>query len=238
VVALYHIVCRDLEDWRYRMDMFVREKTDFATAATVFRMICGVSDMDIGCEYLPISIDREFSVLVDKSEMRAEFLGSYDSKDVDAIIDYRRKRINAEVLLLSARDAVEVLRKRRAKFSEARIYRLHFDSVTHIRILLGREHSMRWLVSKKESMFGYSLIYWIAEERLLLDIAESDGDMEVLINFLPNELVRVSRGKIESAGVEELYAFIKREKYCHNVVRRRWCVWNPRSCGEWPETPL
>ena len=229
---MYHIVCRDLEDWRYRMDMFVCDKPDFATAATMFRMICGVSDMDIGCEHLPISIDREFSVLVDKSEMRVEFLGDYDSGSVDAIIDYRRKRINAEVLILSARDAVESLCKRRAKFSEARIYRFSSDSATHIRMRLDKEHSMRWLVSRKKSMFSRGLISWAAEEKLLLEIAESDEDLEILINFLPNESVYVSGGKIENVGVEELCAMIKREKYCHNVVRRRWCVWNPRSCGE------
>jgi hypothetical protein len=230
---MYHIVCRDLENWRYRMDMFVRERMEFATAATMFGMVCGVSDMDIGCEYLPISIDREFSVLVDRGEMRAEFLGSYDSRDVDAILGYRRKRINAEVLLLSAEDAVETLRRRRVKFSETRVYRLcpDFDSITHIRISLDREHSMRWLVSKKEDMFSCGLVSWIAEERLLLEIAESDRDLEILINFLPNKSVRVSCGKIEDAGAEMLYAMIKREKYCHNVVRR-WCVWNPRSCGE------
>ena len=230
---MYHIVCRDVKGWRYRMDMFVREKVEFAAAAAMFEMVCGISDMEIGCEYLPISISREFIVLVDKSEMRAEFLGGYDSGDVDAILDYRKKHINVEVLLLSAGDAVEALRRRRAKFSEARVYRLYgFDTVTHIRMLLNRDHSMRWLVSKKGGMFGCGLVPWTAEEKLLLEIAKSDRDMEILINFLPNELVCVSSGKIESAGVEKLYATIKREKYCHNVVRRRWCVWNPRSCGE------
>ena len=236
---MYHIVCRDLKDWRYRMDMFVRDRVEFATAATMFRMVCGVSDMDIGCEYLPVSIDREFIVLVDKSEMRAEFLGSYDSRDVDAILGYRRKRINAEVLLLSARDTVESLRRRMVKFSEARVYRFYpAYAVTHIRMLLNSEHSMRWLVSKKESMFGRGLISWIEEEKLLIDIARSDRDLEILTNFLPDESVHVSCGKIESTGVEKLYAMIKRKKYCHNVVRRRWCVWNPRSCGGWSETQL
>jgi len=236
---VYHMVCRDLKSWRYRMDMFVREKVEFAAAATMFRMVCGIGDMEIGCEYLPVSISREFSVLVDKSDMRAEFLGGYDSGDVDAILGYRKKHINAEVLLLSAEDAVEALRRRGAKFSEARVYRLYdFDAVTHIRILLDREHSARWLVSKKVGMFSCGLISWIAEERLLLDTARSDRDLEILINFLPNELVYVTYGKIESAGAERLYAVIKRKKYCHSVVRRRWCVWNPRSCGEWSETPL
>jgi hypothetical protein len=235
---MYHIVCRDLRDWRYRMDMFVRDKVESATAATVFRMVCGVSDMDIGCEYLPISISREFSVLVDKCEMGAEFLGGYDSGDVDAILGYRRKYINAEVLLLSAKDTAESLRRRGVKFSEARVYRFYpACAVTHIRILLNKEHSMRWLVSKKESMFRCSLISWIEEEKLLLDIARSDRDLEILINFLPNKSVHVSSGKIESTGVERLYAMIKREKYCHNVVRRRWCVWYSRSCGGWSETP-
>jgi hypothetical protein len=90
---------------------------------------------------------------------------------------------------------------------------------------------------RKESMFGCGLISWIVEERLLLDIARSDRDLEILTNFLPNESVHVSSGKIESTGVDKLYAIIKREKYCHNVVRR-WCVWNPRSCGGWLETRL
>jgi hypothetical protein len=236
---VYHIVCRDLKDWRYRMDMFVREKVESATAATMFRMVCGVSDMEIDYEYLPISIDREFIVLVDKSEMRAEFLGGYDSGDVDAILGYRRKYINAEVLLLSAEDAVEALRRRRVKFSEARVYRLYgFDAATHIRMLLNREHSMGWLVYRKRGMFGCGLIPWTAEERLLLEIAKSDRDLEILINFLPNELAYVTCGKIERAGVERLYAMIKRKKYCHNVTRGRWCVWYLRSCGEWSETPL
>lgn len=230
---MYHIVCRDLENWQYRMDMFVRERMELATAATMFRMICGVDKMDIGREYLPISIDREFSVLVDTIEMRVEFLGSYDSGDVDAILDYRRKRINMEVLILGAEDAVKALRRRKFKFSEARVYRLYpAELITHIRMLLNREHSMGWLVSRKGSMFTHGLISWIAEEELLLEIAKSDRDLEILINFLPNESVRISHGKIENTDVEKLYAVVKREKYCHGVVRRRWCVWNPRSCGE------
>ena len=215
---MYHIVCRDTD--RYRMDMFTNEKTDFATVAVMFEMMCSrISEVDVEYEYLPVKINKEFGFITDKVRREVRYIGEYDISDVDAIISYRRRSVNA--MVPSFVDFREIIRsfRRRIMIREARVYRFN-DLATHIRILLSREHSMGWLVLEKRNMFCALSI--VDEERMLLEFTEADRDLEVLINFLPNESVRITRGKVENLGKEELFALVERKKYCHSVARKRW----------------
>ena len=219
MVALYHIVCWDTG--RYRMDMFTNEKTDFATVAVIFEMMCGrISEVVVEYEHLPFEINREFGFITDKIRGEVRYIGEYDSSDVDAIISYRRRSINAMVpSFVDFREIIRSFRKRRIMIREAKVYRFN-DLATHIRILLSREHSMGWLVLEKRNMFCALSI--VDEERMLLEFAEADSDLEVLINFLPNESVHIANGKIEKLGKEELFAIVERKKHCHSIARKRW----------------
>jgi hypothetical protein len=219
VVALYHIVCRDTD--RYRMDMFTNEKTDSATVAVMFEMVCGkISEVDVEYEYLPFKINREFGFVTDKVRGEVRYIGEYDSSDVDAIISYRRRSINARIpSFMDFREIIRSFHKERIMIREAKVYRFNVLAM-HIRILLDREHSMNRLVFEKGNMF--CAISIVDEERMLLEFAEADRDLEVLINFLPNESVRITRGKVENLGKEELFALVERKKHCHSVARKRW----------------
>jgi hypothetical protein len=222
VVALYHIVCRDTG--RYRMDMFTNEKTDFAAVAVMFEMMCRqISEVDVEYEYLPFEVSKEFGFITDKVRRRVIYIGEYDSGDVDAIISYRRRSINVGVpSYVDFREIIRSLRRRRIMFREAKVYRFN-DLAMHIRILLNREHGMGWLVLEKKNMFCDSSILY--EERMLLEFTEADRDLEVLINFLPNESVHVTPRKVENLGKEELFALVEGKKRCHSAVRKRWRYW-------------
>lgn len=216
---MYHIVCRDTD--RYRMDMFTNEKTDPATVAVMFEMMCGkIGEVDVEYEYLPFKINREFGFITDRVRREVRYIGEYDSSDVDAIISYRKRSINARVpSFVDFREIIRSFRRRRIMIREARVYRFN-DLATHIRVLLSREHSMGWLVLEKRNMFCALSI--VDEERMLLEFTEADRDLEVLINFLPNESVHIARGKVENLGKEELFALVERKKHCHRAVRKRW----------------
>jgi hypothetical protein len=203
------------------MDMFTNEKTDSATVAVMFEMVCGqISEVDVEYEYLPFKINREFGFVTDKVRGEVRYIGEYDSSDVDAIISYRRGSINARVpSFMDFREIIRSFRRRRVMIREAKVYRFNVLAM-HIRVLLGREHSMGWLVFEKRNMF--CAIPIVDEESMLLEFAEADRDLEVLINFLPNESVRITRGKVENLGKEELFALVERKKHCHSVARKRW----------------